>query len=199
MKDLNSLKSLFGKKYHILFVILVLAFSIFQQYKSSPTITDQSVQNEEAASSTSKNTGTQAMVNNGSEYYVYKVIDGDTIEVEDVSTKNKYTVRYIGIDSPETKYSHRPEGCFANEATQKNKELVLNKKVVLVKDISETDKYGRLLRYVYADNIFINEIMVEGGFAKAVVYKPDVAFKDIFKNSENEAKAKGVGMWGGCF
>lgn len=65
----------------------------------------------------------------------------------DVSIDNViYTVRYIGIDTPETVHPEKPVEPFGPEASAKNSELVEGKKVILVKDVSETDQYGRLLR-----------------------------------------------------
>ncbi|MEA2016532.1 MAG: thermonuclease family protein [Actinomycetota bacterium] len=75
----------------------------------------------------------------------YRVIDGDTIELE-----NGDIVRYIGINTPET------DEFYGDIATSKNSDLVLNKTLRLEKDVSETDKYGRLLRYVYVGDIFVN-------------------------------------------
>lgn len=75
---------------------------------------------------------------------VVRVIDGDTIEIEGGDR-----VRYIGIDTPETVDPRKPVQCYGQEASNKNKELVEGKTVELEKDVSETDKYGRLLRYVW--------------------------------------------------
>ena len=88
-------------------------------------------------------------------YLVTKVIDGDTIQIE-----GGQKVRYIGIDTPETVDPTRPDGCFGKEASEKNKNLVLGKKVRLEKDVSLTDRYGRLLRYVYVDELFVNDALV---------------------------------------
>ena len=84
-------------------------------------------------------------------YNVIRVVDGDTIEIE-----GGQKVRYIGIDTPETVDPSRPVGCYGKEASDKNKELVEGKIVRLEKDISETDRYGRLLRYIYVGDIFVN-------------------------------------------
>src|SRR3989338_7868321 len=86
---------------------------------------------------------------------VIRVIDGDTIEIE-----GKIKVRYIGVNSPES------EQCFANESYLENKKLVEGKTITLVRDVSDKDKYGRLLRYVYADDQFVNEYLIKNGFAK---------------------------------
>ena len=134
-------------------------------------------------------------------YLVTKVVDGDTIEIE-----GGQKVRYIGIDTPETVDPRRLIGCFGKEASAKNKELVLGKKVRLEKDISETDKYGRLLRYVYlpADKAgvgdsFINKYLVAEGFAKASSYPPDIKYQEIFRATEKSARESKKGLWGRCF
>lgn len=124
-------------------------------------------------------------------HQVVRVIDGDTIEIE-----NGLKVRYIGIDTPETKDPHEPVGCYGHEAYLKNQELVANKQVTLEKDVSETDRYGRLLRYVYVDGIMVNEQLVKEGFAKAVSYPPDIKHQDLFSNAERLAQYKKAGLWG---
>lgn len=131
---------------------------------------------------------------------VARVIDGDTIALD-----TGEVVRYIGIDAPETS---RGQDCFANESTNKNKELVLDKAVSLEKDISEEDKYGRLLRYVYVDppspaasegqRIFVNEYLVRQGYATVATYPPDVKHAELFKEAEREARHNNHGLWKEC-
>lgn len=123
-------------------------------------------------------------------YKITKVIDGDTVVLN-----SGETVRYIGIDAPE---KSRGKECFAEKATEKNKELVLGKEVSLVKDISETDRYQRLLRYVYVGDIFVNETLVYEGFATVSTYPPDVKFSGLFKEAERIARGEGKGLWGEC-
>ncbi|MBC8477119.1 MAG: thermonuclease family protein, partial [Dehalococcoidia bacterium] len=109
---------------------------------------------------------------------VTRVIDGDTIEVG-ISGKI-YKVRYIGIDTPELD-DKRPEfSALAQEATRYNKQLLERETVRLEKDISETDKYGRLLRYVYVGDTFANAELVRQGLAWAKAYPPDTKYQDTF-------------------
>jgi len=124
-------------------------------------------------------------------FLVTKVIDGDTIEIE-----GGKRVRYIGIDTPETVHPSKPVECFGKEASAKNQELVLNKKVRLEKDVSETDKYGRLLRYVYAGDIFVNDYLVSEGYAKSSTYPPDVKYNEKFLASQKIAVENEKGLWG---
>lgn len=127
-------------------------------------------------------------------YLVTKVIDGDTIEINIYGQTRK--VRYIGIDTPETINSAQTAGCFATEATLRNKQLVEGQRVSLVKDISETDKYGRLLRYVYVGAELVNMMLIEEGFAKVATYPPDVKITQSFLAAEKIARENKVGLWG---
>lgn len=129
-------------------------------------------------------------------FVVSKVVDGDTIILD-----SGKTVRYIGIDAPEIS---RGKECFAQESTRENSNLVFGKSVRLEKDVSETDKYGRLLRYVYVlddeskKEVFVNEYLVRMGFALASTYPPDVRYRDLFRQAESEARENTRGLWREC-
>ena len=118
---------------------------------------------------------------------VIRVIDGDTIVIE-----GDYRVRYIGIDAPEL--YPQPEA-YGIEAWQANRQLVEGKTVRLERDVSERDKYGRLLRYVYVDGIFINAELVREGLARAEAYLPDTKHQDYLEGMEAEARFVGRGIW----
>lgn len=121
------------------------------------------------------------------EVRVIRVIDGDTIEIEGGAR-----VRYIGIDAPEvfpqTEY-------YGLEAWTKNIELVEQKTVTLEKDVSETDVYGRLLRYVYVDGLFVNGELVRLGYARAIPYPPDTKYQERLAQLEEEATEARRGLW----
>ena len=116
---------------------------------------------------------------------VIRVIDGDTVDI--VLSRERQRVRYIGINTPE-----RNEPCY-EQATQANIDLVLGKTVRLVKDKSDTDRYGRLLRYLFVDDIFINKVLVEQGHAEAVLYKPDDQYYNLLSDLEAIAAEAGLG------
>lgn len=124
---------------------------------------------------------------------VARVIDGDTIEIE-----GGQKVRYIGIDTPETVDPRQSVGCFGKEASSKNKELVEGKEIRLEKDVSETDKYERLLRYVYVDDLFVNDYLVRQGYATSYTYPPDIEYQEQFRQAEQEARENNRGLWGTC-
>lgn len=134
---------------------------------------------------------------------VLRVIDGDTIEVQYNSGETK-KIRYIGINTPETVDPRRQVQCFGKEASSENKRLLEGKVVYLEKDISETDKFGRDLRYVYIkidgqeNYLFINDYLVRQGYAQASTFPPDVKFTDQFMKAEREAKENNRGLWSAC-
>ncbi len=118
---------------------------------------------------------------------VTQVIDGDTIMTADGSR-----VRYIGIDTPEV---YPKVEAFGIEAWQANRELVAGKTVRLERDVSNTDRYGRLLRYVYVDSIFVNAELVRRGLARAKPYPPDTKYHNYLEELEAKARQAGKGMW----
>ena len=121
---------------------------------------------------------------------VVDVVDGDTIKVR--MDGQIYTVRYIGIDTPESTIEKE---YFGKEASQKNSELVNGREVVMYRDKSETDRYDRLLRFVFVGDTFINFELVNQGFANAKEYKPDTACSDYFSQGEVNAMKLGLGFW----
>ena len=113
-----------------------------------------------------------------------RVIDGDTIELD-----TGERVRYIGINCPEAGDE------YGDTATEINSDLVLGKTVTLVKDVSETDSFGRILAYVYIEDLFVNAYLVENGYAQAATYPPDVKYADYFVELQEKAVEEGNGFW----
>lgn len=125
-------------------------------------------------------------------HQVLRVIDGDTILI---STGE--SVRYIGIDTPETVDPRKPVEYFGKEAAEYNRKLVEKKKVRLEFDVQERDKYNRLLAYVYLpDGTFVNAELVKQGYARVATYPPNVKYQDLFLKLEREAREKKIGLWG---
>lgn len=124
---------------------------------------------------------------------VSRVIDGDTIELT-----GGERVRYIGVDTPETVDPRKKVQCFGIEASNENKKLLAGRRVRLEKDVKNRDNYGRLLRYVYVGDTFINLVLVQNGFAHASPYPPDVAHEADFRAAEAKARAAKLGLWGAC-
>ncbi len=129
------------------------------------------------------------------------VIDGDTIVLT-----NGEKVRYIGIDTPELK---RPgsddDECLAWVARLRNMQLLSRKNFYLIKDPNvDRDKYGRLLRYVYAGGIFINEQLTREGLARPFFCPPhqkncpqtvDKTRRDLILDANKYARNNYLGLY----
>lgn len=124
---------------------------------------------------------------------VTRVIDGDTIKI-----KGGETVRYIGIDAPETVDPRKSVECFGKEAYLKNKELVEGKMVRLERDISNRDTYQRLLRYVWIGETLVNAELIKQGFTYAYSFPPNIKYQNIFIKFQQEALQKSRGLWRLC-
>lgn len=127
---------------------------------------------------------------------VTKVIDGDTVRLE-----NGETLRYIGIDTPEVKikqnnhFVYKPQP-YAIEAKKLNEKLVKNKIVRIEFDVEKTDRYKRLLGYCFIANTLVNAKLLEEGFAVTYTIPPNVKYVDTFVAAQKDARKNAKGMWG---
>jgi micrococcal nuclease len=119
---------------------------------------------------------------------VASITDGDTFRAILADGSNE-PVRLIGIDSPET-----GEQLYA-EAREFLASLIEGNELILVADVSDTDTFGRLLRYVFVGDLFVNLEMVKSGYAFAVEYPPDTAESDTLRAAAQAAAAEAVGLW----
>ncbi|KZE69130.1 nuclease [Fictibacillus phosphorivorans] len=130
---------------------------------------------------------------------VSRVVDGDTIELSD-----RRKVRLIGVNTPESTTRHEEYGKEASNYTTKE---LQGKKVWIQKDVSETDRYSRYLRFVWLAvpsndrdeneirNKMFNAKLVLNGYAEPSTYAPDVKYSDVFVKFAREARGKNVGLW----
>ena len=139
----------------------------------------------------------QAQLQENTWYKVSKITDGDTFYVT-TSSSEKYKIRLIGIDAPETRnvgVNVRKE-YFGAEAKIFVTQLLKNKKVKLTFDVQKTDRYGRVLAYVYLENgIFLNQYLVEKGYAVVSTFPPNVKYVEKFTQAERNARNKRLGLW----
>ncbi|MDQ3940903.1 MAG: thermonuclease family protein [Actinomycetota bacterium] len=137
---------------------------------------------------------------------VIRAIDGDTLEVTITAHHDgpgagageagrNYDVRLIGIDTPESVTPGTPVECFAREASAALSAVVGGADVVLMKDVEESDRYGRLLRYVYLGDEMVNARLVVNGYAHAYTYPPNVRHADLFVRLQREARVNDRGLW----
>lgn len=127
-------------------------------------------------------------------YTVTRTIDGDTIEV--LIDGNTEKIRLIGIDTPESVHPDQsknvPEGKIASEFTKSKLE---GKQVAIELDVEERDRYGRLLAYVWIDNVMFNKTLLSEGLAQVSTYPPNVKYVDDFLALEKQARENSVGLW----
>ncbi len=127
-----------------------------------------------------------------------EVFDGDTIEVSLPGGKLE-TVRYIGIDTPETHHPRKKVEELGREAWKANRDLVLHEWVRLETDIETRDRYGRLLAYVWfkegEDAAMVNEVMVRKGYAMPFTFPPNTRYTDLFRKAFSKAREEGQGLW----
>lgn len=127
---------------------------------------------------------------------VERVVDGDTIEVDlDGATED---VRYIGIDTPESVIPGEAPECFGKAASRANERLVGGETVRLVFDEERRDRYGRLLAYVYVDDLFVNGRLVARGYATTLEIEPNTAKAERLAGLEAAAGRTGAGLWDAC-
>jgi len=115
-------------------------------------------------------------------------VDGDTIDVR--SAGRAFRVRYIGVDAAES-----GQACFG-QASAENRSLVEGQVVCLQRDVSDTDLYGRLLRYVFVGETMVNAELLRRGVVSRDIHAPDVRHAQWFAELEHQARTSGRGCWG---
>jgi micrococcal nuclease len=125
---------------------------------------------------------------------VDRVVDGDTLKV--TLEEREETIRLLLVDTPETKHPSKPVQPFGPEASDFAKNQLEGKKVGIEIDVSERDKYGRLLAYVWIGDQMFNEMLLEEGLARvAYIYQPNVKYVDHFQKIQRQAQEEGKGIW----
>lgn len=125
---------------------------------------------------------------------VKRVVDGDTLVLEKEGTE--YKVRLIGVNTPESVHLDKTKNTeFGKVASEFTKKRLENKTVDIEFDAGPTDRYGRLLVYLYVDGVSYNEVLLEEGMAQVMIYSPNVKNAELYKSIEKVAKDKKVGLW----
>lgn len=131
-------------------------------------------------------------------YRVTSVIDGDTIQVDMNGVEEK--IRFIGVDTPETKDPRKAVQCYGQAASAFTRNLIGANRVRLQADPenSNRDRYGRLLRYVYLPSgELVNAEIIKQGYGFAYVYFPFSKLEE-FKAYQKQAEDQKNGLWGEC-
>lgn len=147
----------------------------------------------------------QELADNFVKGVVSKHVDGDTVYIIlDDGIEEK--LRFIGVNTPETVHPSKPVEFFGEEASDFTKESLLGKTIYLEKDISDTDRYGRLLRYIWLEvpskinedeirNKMFNAKLLLEGYAQVSTFPPDVKYQEYFLTFMKEAKENKIGLW----
>lgn len=119
---------------------------------------------------------------------VTEVVDGDTLEVRRADGRED-RVRLVGINTPE-------DGeCLADEAARRLTALVGGRRVRLVRDVSDRDRYGRLLRHVLVGGRSAGQVLVAEGLAFSRAYPPDTGEQAVLDAAQARAQAAEIGLW----
>jgi micrococcal nuclease len=130
------------------------------------------------------------------EAVVLDVVDGDTARM-DVAGREE-SVRYIGIDTPESAIPGEAPECYGKRAARLNRALVGGEEVTLVLGDERRDRYGRLLAYVHTGELFVNAEIVRRGYARTLAIAPNTGFAERFARLQQAAANAGRGLWGAC-
>lgn len=144
--------------------------------------------------------------NSFEEAKVTRVVDGDTIIVNLNGKDEK--LRMILVDTPETVHPKKPVEFYGKEASNFTKSKLTNKTVYLQKDVSDRDRYNRILRYVWLErpksnnptneeikkNMY-NAILIKDGYGKIATFPPDIKYVELFKKLDRSAREQNLGMW----
>ena len=132
---------------------------------------------------------------------VVRVVDGDTVEVRLQRRRGTSTVRYIGVDTPETVKPGEPVQCYGKQASAFNRRLVEGRRVRLEIGRERTDRYGRLLAYVHVrgrGDPFVNAELLRRGYARTLAISPNTDRAGRFATLEHRARREGRGLWRAC-
>jgi micrococcal nuclease len=127
---------------------------------------------------------------------VKRVVDGDTVDIEP-AVDGIDRVRFIGVDTPETRDPNCGKQPYGDEATAFTTSKLQGQEIGLEFDVQRTDRYGRLLAYVYpSDDEMFNETLLEEGYAQVATFPPNVKYVNRFLAAQEEARTAGQGLWG---
>jgi micrococcal nuclease len=136
---------------------------------------------------------------------VANLVDGDTLDVE--IDGDEVTVRLIGMNTPETVAPNEPVGCFGPEASDRTGAMLpVGRTVWLEADVTDTDRFDRLLRHVWVTEgdepdgaaFLSGEVLVREGYAQISTFPPDVKYVERFEAAQDAAVATNAGLWAAC-
>lgn len=123
---------------------------------------------------------------------VLSVVDGDTFIIDD---RHKSRVRMLGIDTPEILTDYGPGEPFSKQAREFLKDRINNRRVRLEYGVEKFDPYGRILAYVFLEDAFLNEELLEAGLARTFIFKEKQKYNEQLRKAESRAKKSKTGIW----
>lgn len=127
---------------------------------------------------------------------VTRVVDGDTVHVR--TARGAETVRFLGVNTPETHHPTKGVECFGPEAAAFTAARLTGRAVTLELDVEHRDTYGRLLAYVVLDGHRFNDVLLRRGYARLLVIPPNGSHGPTMLREELAARRARRGLWGAC-
>jgi micrococcal nuclease len=132
--------------------------------------------------------------------------DGDTIEANAVAAgkpipnTDRVVIRLLGIDAPEVHGATGKPQCYSRDAYKELQRLLPNASTAwVVADKQLLDQYQRYLLYVWnASGVFVNLRLAQGGYARILSIKPNLARQPAIDKAVNDAETARRGLWGIC-
>lgn len=121
-----------------------------------------------------------------------RVVDGDTIIVRLSGARER--LRYIGIDTPES-VAEMPRERLGKEAAAHNARVLKSGPLLVEFDVQRRDRFGRLLAYVWAGDVFVNRRLVLDGYAQVATFPPNVRYEAELLDAQRKAREAKVGLW----
>lgn len=196
------------KKYLGLFLLLMIgSLSLTGCSKKPYILDDKPTMAENTIDDLGKDEEPQESSNTFAEARVVRVVDGDTIvaTVDGVDEK----IRFVLVNTPETKHPKKGVEYYGKEASDFTKVNLEDKTIYLEKDVSDRDRYGRMLRYIWLkrpatnnptdeeiEQYMFNAILLKKGFANLSTFPPDIKYVDLFVKLERDARKNNLGLWG---
>lgn len=191
----------------LLLLLMIGSFSLTGCNKKSYIVDDKPTVSENNIDDLGKGENSPSSSNTFAEARVVRVVDGDTIvaNVDGVDEK----IRFVLVNTPESVHPKKGVEYYGKEASDFTKVNLEDKTIYLEKDVSDRDRYGRLLRYIWLkrpatneptdeeiEQYMFNAILLKKGFANLSTFPPDVKYVDLFAKLEREARENNLGLWG---
>jgi micrococcal nuclease len=168
-----------------------------EEESATPSSQPEEEDQEQSASEASSKSGEEDSAQSSFEATttVIRIVDGDTVDIRPAVEGNT-RVRLIGVDTPETRDPDCGKQPYSDQATAFTTSRLQGQEVGLEFDVERTDRYKRLLAYVYPDEVeMFNETLLREVYAQVATFPPNVRYVDRFLAAQEEARAIGAGIW----